>query len=49
MAFRKANSGNSKQAEDLQETAVKLHIKGEWDKALEFYKKSLEINQETWR
>ena len=46
MAFRKVNSRELNQAENIQETAIKLHKKGEWDKALEFYEKSLEIKEE---
>ena len=45
MAFRKVNSRKLIQAKNLQETAIKLHKKGEWDKALEFYEKSLKIYQ----
>ncbi len=45
MAFRKVNSRKLKQADSIQETAIKLHKKGEWNKALEFYEKSLEIFQ----
>ena len=45
MAFQKVNSRKLKQAIDMQETAIKLYKKGEWDKALEFYEKSLEMFQ----
>lgn len=46
MVFRKVNSRKLKQAKDLLEIAIKLHKKGEWDRALGFYKKGLVSRQQ---